>query len=106
MGGPKAMASLTSLLASVFTAFALSLPAVAAPARAPRVLDLDNRLVDPFHVPIGTKAIVFLYVSVECPISNRYAPEIRRLHDAFAARGLVFRIVYQSAESPVMILAT
>ena len=79
---------------------------LAAPAAAPRVLDLDNRLVDPFQAPAGTKAIVFLYVSVECPISNRYAPEIRRLHDTFAARGLVFRIVYPNpAESPAMIRA-
>jgi hypothetical protein len=97
---------MASLLAALLTAVALTLPAVAAPVAAPRVLDLDNRLVDPFQVPAGTKAIVLLYVSVECPISNRYAPEIRRLHDTFASRGLVWRIVYPNpAESPAAIRA-
>ena len=37
---------------------------------------------------------VLIFVSIECPISNRYAPEIRRLHDEFAARGIRFRLVY------------
>jgi hypothetical protein len=59
-----------------------------------RLPDLDGRLVDPFAAPSDGKAIVFVFVSVECPISNRYAPEIRRLADAFAARGVTFKIVY------------
>jgi len=37
---------------------------------------------------------VLIFVSTECPISNRYAPEIRRLHDEFAMRGIRFRLVY------------
>ena len=30
---------------------------------------------------------VLIFVSTDCPISNRYAPEIKRLHDEFAAAG-------------------
>ena len=69
-----------------------------------RLPDLDNQLVDPLTLPPGAKAIAFLFISVECPISNRYAPEIRRVHDAFAARGIAFRLVYPNpADSPAMI---
>ena len=37
---------------------------------------------------------VLIFVSVDCPVSNRYAPEIKRLHDEFTARGVRFRLVY------------
>ena len=37
---------------------------------------------------------VLIFVSTECPISNRYAPEIKRLHEEFAMRGIRFRLVY------------
>ena len=100
----------TRLLAGILAAFALGSSAAAgAPglAGAPpdlRLLDLDNRLVDPFQTSPAAKAIAFLFVSVECPISNRYAPEIRRLHDAFATRGVAWRLIYPNpAESPAMI---
>jgi hypothetical protein len=49
---------------------------------------------DPFKVPVGVNAIVFLFTSTECPISNRYAPEVRRLAAAFAPKGVVFRLIY------------
>jgi len=37
---------------------------------------------------------VLIFVSIDCPVSNRYAPEIKRLHDEFTARGVRFRLVY------------
>jgi hypothetical protein len=40
-------------------------------------------------------------VSVECPISNRYAPEVRRLHEKFAAQGVEFSLVYPNPMEPV-----
>ena len=44
---------------------------------------------------IGALAMtVLIFISADCPISNRYAPEITRLHDEFAARGVRFRLVY------------
>ena len=42
----------------------------------------------------NNKATVLLFVSSECPISNRYAPEIRRLHEKFGTNGVRFRLVY------------
>ena len=37
---------------------------------------------------------VLIFVSTDCPVSNRYAPEIRRLYDQFTPRGVRFRLVY------------
>ena len=37
---------------------------------------------------------VLIFVSIDCPISNRYAPEIKRLHDEFTSRGVRFQLVY------------
>jgi thiol-disulfide isomerase/thioredoxin len=59
-----------------------------------RVQTIDGGAVDPFAAPAGVTAIVFLFTSTECPISNRYAPEVRRLAAAFAPKGVVFRLIY------------
>lgn len=42
----------------------------------------------------GDPASVFLFMRSDCPISNRYAPELRRLHESFAPRGVRFWLVY------------
>jgi hypothetical protein len=66
--------------------------------------DLDGRPVDPFQLAADAKLAVFVFVSVDCPVSNRYAPEIRRLHETFAAQGVALRLVYPNpAESPAAI---
>ncbi len=66
-----------------------------------RVRDLDDRAIDPLKAPAGTKAMAFVFVSVECPISNRYAPEVRRLHEKFTAQGITFSLVYPNPVEPV-----
>jgi hypothetical protein len=63
-------------------------------AQVVRLPDLDNKLVNPFESVAATSGTVFVFTSVDCPISNRYAPEIKRLHDAFASRGIAFWLVY------------
>ena len=74
--------------------------AAGAAGRPLRLADLDNRVVDPFDAPAGVKAIVFVFTSIDCPVSNRYAPEIRRISDTFAATGVRFWMVYPNpAES-------
>ena len=47
------------------------------------VFDLDGRLVDPLALPAGTRAHVLVFTTTDCPISNRYAPEIQRLAAAY-----------------------
>jgi thiol-disulfide isomerase/thioredoxin len=56
-------------------------------------LDLNGRMVNPFHEKTA-RAIVFLFVRTDCPISNRYAPEIERLAAEYGSEGVVFWLVY------------
>ncbi|MBM3778770.1 MAG: hypothetical protein FJW23_11115 [Acidimicrobiia bacterium] len=63
-----------------------------------RVPDLDGRLVAPLSQP--ARAAVLLFLSVDCPISSRYAPEIQRLQRTWAGRGVTFWLVFPNpAES-------
>lgn len=77
----------------------LSLP-VAAPAEPIRLLDLAGDPVDPFDGG-QAGALVFLFVRTDCPISNRYAPEFRRIFDEFSARGVRFWLVYPDPDEPI-----
>ncbi len=60
------------------------------------VVDLDGRAVDPMRA--GAVASVLLFVSVDCPISNRYAPEIARLGREFSAHGVALWLVYPNRD--------
>lgn len=57
------------------------------------LLDLTGRQVDALKAS-DAEAIVFLFTSPDCPISNRYAPEVRRIYEKFAPRGVAFWLVY------------
>ena len=58
-----------------------------------RLPDLDGRQIEPLRAK-DAKAIVFIFIRTDCPLSNRYAPEVRRLHDKFANSGVRFWLVY------------
>lgn len=59
-----------------------------------RVQTIDGAPVDALAAPSGTKAIVFLFTSTDCPISNRYAPDVHRIVSTFARQGVAFHLVY------------
>lgn len=42
------------------------------------------------------KATVLLFISTDCPIANRYAPEMERLHQTYRPKGVHFLRVYLS----------
>jgi hypothetical protein len=88
--GFAALFLLSALLASVSVAGANL-------AATKSALDLTGKLVDPFQ-NITNKAVVLIFVGRECPISNGYAPEIRRLSQKFAAPGVKFWLVYPSSD--------
>jgi thiol-disulfide isomerase/thioredoxin len=67
------------------------------PLLAVLVQSLSGASVDALQAPAGTKAIVFLFTSTDCPISNRYAPEVQRVVSEFAGKGVVFRLVYPNS---------
>lgn len=78
-----------AVVAAVFAVLSAQLPGI------------DGKLVDPFEQSSGTKATVLLFVSTDCPISNRYAPDVRRLHDQYANDGVVFRLIYPNPADTV-----
>ncbi|HLI84777.1 MAG TPA: thioredoxin family protein [Bryobacteraceae bacterium] len=45
----------------------------------------------------GKHAIVFLFVSTDCPLSNRYVPEMNRMAGTYGARGVAFYAVQGDA---------
>ena len=59
------------------------------------LFDTNKQLVNPFQSQ--SKAIVFYFLRTDCPISNRYAPEIERLSARYAAEGIAFWLVYPEA---------
>jgi hypothetical protein len=82
------------------------LAALAGPARGGTaafagVVDLDGR---PVAALPGTGTTVLVFTRTDCPISNRYAPELRRLGQRFAGHGVTLRLVYvDPAETPAAI---
>ena len=70
---------------------------VKASSSALTVFDLAGHALDPFDAT-DAKAIVFIFISTDCPISNRYAPEIRRVEEQFARSGVRFWLVYADAD--------
>jgi len=42
---------------------------------------------------------VLVFVRADCPIANRYAPELRRLHEDYSPRGVAFWLVYPDPEA-------
>jgi hypothetical protein len=52
------------------------------------------------HHPLeahGTKAIAFIFVGIDCPISNGYAPEINRIISEYSKQEITFYVVYPDA---------
>ena len=48
----------------------------------------------------GHPAIVLFFVSTDCPVANSYVPEMNRLHDAYAPRGVLFLAVQTDNGAP------
>ncbi len=57
------------------------------------LLDLDGQPFE-FWKQEEAATTVVLFTRTDCPISNRCAPEIRRLYETYHPRGVVFFLVY------------
>jgi hypothetical protein len=55
-------------------------------------LDLAGNAHDPFLSL--SKVKVFIFVRTDCPLSNRYAPELRRIFTEFSDQSVDFWMVY------------
>ena len=72
----------------------------AAAAKGP--VDLAGKVADPFA--LSARARVFLFVRTDCPITNRYAPELQRLSKEFATQKVDFWMVYpDTSQTPAAI---
>ena len=58
---------------------------------------LDGRVVDPF-AGRDSRAMVLVFLGAECPISNRYVPELLRLRERFQGAGIRFWMVYADVD--------
>jgi hypothetical protein len=65
---------------------------VAAFASSPVALNLDGQPVDPLAVAARVRVLIF--VRTDCPITNRYAPELERLAQEFNHGDVRFWLVY------------
>ncbi len=79
---------------AIASAIGLSLACgpASAPTPAARSTTVDGRPLDPLADASGPTVLVF--VSTHCPISNRYAPTLRHLADAWRPRGISMWLVY------------
>lgn len=78
------------------------LPATARPPQS--AFGLEGKPVDPFKSSQG-KIIVLIFVRIDCPISNRYAPLLRRLSDSFSTKAK-FWLVYPDKKTTANEIAT
>ena len=58
---------------------------------------LEGQPVDPLS-SITHRAVVLFFLSTECPISNKYAPEIRRLVSKYRPMDIEFYAVYPNPD--------
>lgn len=66
----------------------------ARPTPSPTSTDLAGHPLDPFSPSPARKATLLLFITDTCPISNGYAPDIRRLAETYAPQGIAFYLVY------------
>lgn len=91
------------VLGTLLMGLALAAPAAVAHAQT-GVTDLGGRAVAPLESDAA--ATVLLFTAVECPISDRYAPAVRRLAERYGAKGVRFWLVYPNeGETPSAVKA-
>ena len=62
-------------------------------AASVQIRGVDGTLIHPFN-PAGGANILF-FISVDCPISNSYAPEIQLLCERYAKQGVGCSLMYE-----------
>ncbi len=66
--------------------------------------DLHGQPVTQLAGP-GIRAVVLIFAASDCPIANRYVPEIARLNREFAARGVRFWWVFPNPDDTAAVVA-
>src|SRR4051812_43031512 len=68
------------------------------PSPKSSVTDLNARSANPLRTA-QSQPVVLLFVRTDCPVSNRYAPEMERLYRAYAPRHISFWLIYPDADT-------
>ena len=72
---------------------------LAAPAKAKLVFtDIKGKDHTPF-ASAKTKAVVFIFLLRDCPVSNVYAPEITRIHSKYSKKGVALYLVHPDPDT-------
>lgn len=87
-----------------FTALTLASAHPSAATQPDFGTDLQGQPVHQLTRP-GTRLVVLFFAATDCPISNRYVPEISRLTQEFAARGVHFEWVYPNPADTAPVVA-
>ncbi len=90
-------------------AFALALIcawAARAQARSPADLgrDLQGNPLRQLAGP-GVRVVVLVFAASDCPISNRYVPEVARLGQEFSGKGVRFLWIYPNLSDSALVVA-
>lgn len=67
------------------------------PKWAPELVDLAGEKYAPF-AGTETRAVALVFVLQDCPIANSYMPELNRLGEKFAARGIPLFVIQTDPE--------
>jgi hypothetical protein len=81
----------------------LSRSARIADGQKPLGIDLHGRPIEQL-APLGSRAVVLFFAASDCPISNRYVPEIQHLAAIFEPRDVHFWFVYSNPEDNIHIV--
>jgi thiol-disulfide isomerase/thioredoxin len=56
-------------------------------------------MTNPLALVKGKKALVVFFLATDCPISNAYAPEIKRLCERYTRQKITFALVYPDPDT-------
>ena len=85
-------------MARAIAAVGLALATFAPAGQALRVRGLDGQMHEPLRVAPGSTHLLF-FVATDCPISNRYAPEIGRIVAEYAPRHVSSFLIYADSRA-------
>ena len=72
--------------------------AAAKPQAKPVLTDVKGNQHAPFKSD-KTKAVVFVFMLRDCPVSNVYAPELTRIHNEYSAKGVALYLVHPDRDT-------
>ncbi|MDD9865793.1 MAG: redoxin family protein [Verrucomicrobiales bacterium] len=72
--------------------------AAAKPQAKPVLTDVKGKQHAPFKSE-KTKAVVFVFMLRDCPVSNVYAPELTRIHKEYSTKGVALYLVHPDRDT-------